>query len=306
MREFMRVTLYPTRVLLQLVPNVIMAPLSMTTAVVIVKIAEGGAKTEFYVFAVLMVILYVFNAALWYIVQLFLDGSAFLTENPFGCFRASKHCSLFITNSILAFAHVLFQLFDGWTNCFIIAVHFASCVQMFINFLDLVFIRTIASEVLLTFMIAEPVMDVMSFFQYATASVKAIPVIDCKYILIMTAGVLVISFIIVHVVVGKKTKRIKKELAYNREDNVWEQEVDEENRMDDAEKVERFVSLGLGESDSKMECYLLQGLARASDLFTDFSLVKYATQKFPTDSMLSFCLRLETYFPFQYREAGVS
>jgi hypothetical protein len=70
---FLAASLYPTQIVLELIPNVILGPLSMTTGSVLVTIAEGGAATQYYIFCVLMPLLYIFNAVIFYVAADFLN-----------------------------------------------------------------------------------------------------------------------------------------------------------------------------------------------------------------------------------------
>jgi hypothetical protein len=53
-----------------------------------------------------------------------------------------------------------------------------------------------------------------------------------------------------------------------------------------------------------MQSHLLQGLANGCNLFVDFSVLNFATAKYPCDTMLAFCVPAGTFSPCRYREAG--
>jgi hypothetical protein len=298
-RKFATPSLYPTRIVLELVAHVILAPIAVTAGTALVEIGNGDCPFVIYIFAVLTPLLYIFAAVVYDISADFLNTSAYLSRNPFSSFVPNRHSLLFILQSILGFLHVFFQLFPRWTNLFLIVVHCGWCCYNFWAFSDLTFIRLSSSVIVMSFLATEVLTDLLSLILYVTDLA-----IDPVIILGIALGVLVLSLFVVAFWTKRRVAQVKIDLAYNGVVNVFDSEEEVQVTISDAEKQERFDTLSLRKA-ARIRTYSVIGLACSCDLFIDFTLLGHCVQYCDSPELTAFLLRIAVFFPAEYRQANL-
>jgi PAS domain S-box-containing protein len=298
-RKFLEITLYPTRIFMELLPNVVLGPLAMTTGLILSEVGMGTADSVYYVFAILLPLLYLFNAVVFFVTSEFLNQSAYLSKNPFSSFLPRNHVMLFIQNSLLGFAHVFFRLFPRWINIVLIVLHLLGTARLFLGFLHVSFVRLAAAICLMAFSATECIMDLVSLVLYIT-DLEMIP----ELLLGLAGGVLLLSFIVLPLYTERKLKRMRRELAYNEEINICDAEHGTVPQTAEGDIQPRLQALGL-RSEQTAFAYLLCGLTYGCDMFVDFSLMRYILALHQSPAVLTLCLRIMIFFPSEYHQTSL-
>jgi hypothetical protein len=282
-------------------PLIVLCPLGSATASAVIFISEGGGSSYNYALAFVLLLCWIFDAVLLYVVGNFLNAAAYLSQSPFSCFLAGSHSLLFIANSILLFFHVLFDAFPSWPNCGLILVHILFSVYLIVQFYSLSFVRLGSTITVLGFLSAEIVSDVVSLVLYiASLSLNGL------YPIVIAIVALIGGIGLMYRLCTRKDKVIRMSLAYDGVKNIHEGDHPEKSEItiSDLERQERFGLLNL-RNRSRCISHLLCGLRNGCDLFIDFSLIKFAVSEFDDTTMLAICLRMMIFFPSEYRQTNV-
>jgi PAS domain S-box-containing protein len=298
-RKFLRLSMYPTRLIIEIFPLVAVIPLGYVTAQYLMLAASYGMGDQNYGLGALLGFLWLLDATIFYYSGDFLNAAAYLSRSPFSCFLSKTHSMFFIGNSIFHFLHPMFGVFPTWANCFLIVGHFVMTFIMFRRSWGLIFVRLSASITFLGFLVAEMILDVVGLILYITNLKLA-----CEIMVGIMGVLLVGALILMFVLVNKKEKALKISLAYNGVINVHESDEEITFTMSDADKQDRIQSLGL-RSRGRCIAAILCGLRNGCDLFIDFSLIKFAVSEFDDIEMMSLCLRVMIFFPSEYRQTNI-
>jgi hypothetical protein len=123
---------------------------------------RAGAPSGTIAVGVLLFIFYVVLGFVFSFSSDFLIDSAYLSKSPFTSFFPERHSAIFILDSVIACAHVVFQLFPRWCQAFLILGHVVFTGYIIAQFRDLTMIKPSAQATIWGFLAAEAITDVLS------------------------------------------------------------------------------------------------------------------------------------------------
>ena len=310
-RRFIKWTLYPTRIIVEFIPLILICPIGLYIGQLFTQITRGF-KTMHVVFFVLGILYACFVVFIHFVVSFLLSSSPYLSPAPTSCWSGSFYFILTINYGAWPLLAEIFQIFDSYYSNILIALKLAVSAYMFFELTSLPVVHVDINAVVFTVMVCFTGLDILTFIKLCG--------VDIDYLVFLIVGVVLflLSAVGSKIFISKYRIILKKRLSYQALDKFCEenevqetidQDITNQNQpkskvavyCNDNRKREYFRHFKIDVSESKAELYLRVGLAEHADLFIDWSLVKYIAEYYPSPHMLATLTQFISYFPGESR-----
>jgi hypothetical protein len=131
--------------------------------------------------------------------------------------------------------HEAFIVFPRWPNLFLVVAHFVNCNRLFIAFLDFSFLQLSATIIMLSVLLTEQILDLVSFILYI-ADIE----FDGLYVLVGAVVILIVSLAVASYFCIRHQNAMIATLSYDEVCNVHDMDEPSDYTLTDPEKVDRF------------------------------------------------------------------
>jgi len=296
-RKLVKWTLMPSRFLLEAVSLLMLHPVANLFGKSFKIFYENGYQMDNVIYMGCCAIYYLFFSLMYSASCSLTSSSAYMQNSYISSFHSSFILFFAIGNPAFRAFHYVFIVYEEWADLIVIFVHISLFIYYLnkckvfpyaLSFSNITFFGVVVASIILDFA------RVVVFFS------KSIGHNTFTFIFI---GSVVFGMIFSNFYYNFVIERTRKDLSYNREQNLvdYEDEDKEDLVLTDEEKSERFRSLQLDCDGNKAIAYLHYGQEYMTDLFIDFSVVKYIIQNQPSTEVLIHCIRSLSFFPTEYR-----
>lgn len=275
--------LYPARWAIEIISPIMFHPSAALAGAAIVRLSIGDSLVN-WAFVVLDLV-----AMIGFMV-LFLAGfsmncnSAFLNVTYYSMYEPGGLIILAVASAVLLVLTYILTRFSDWVTVIVQLVHTAFCVIVMTMFWRFPFHKLSSSvvgcAVCATCILQNITMIIFNFL-------RGVPV---YVVFILLAVYLVGSFVVFYPVLLKRARKIVSDMMYP------------EEGMSEEDKVQHFMSLGLGNNEAKALMYLRMGFATIGDFFIDWSFMKFVAQTYPSNNAICRCIQILAFFPGESRQ----
>jgi len=214
--------------------------------------------------------------------------SACIHVNCMSTFNPSVIMQYMFGSNLFALFFVFFKGYSQWTALIIYFVHSIFCIELIYSTSFHVFHRT-SSCITFSSMVCSLVsVDLFHIFAYFFQSIK----IEFLFGAILVFGG--ISYVCFSIYYRKSIDSIKRCLSLS-----------QVGSMTDQEKINHYIELGFLQDYEKALHYLRIGFISGSDLFFDWSLLRFIAQTHQISECISECLQILSFFPCETRELNM-
>lgn len=292
-RRFNKKSLYPTRILMELIPLILVNPLSYVTGTAFVNLTvEKDTCALNIVIFVLSLIEYIFTAGFFYYSSSIFGSSAYFSLSPFAAFNHIIYVNLCTFSSVFLLLGKCFEFFPEWAEEALIAVHLVFMIIMIISMTKSPFLKFSSNVFFMGICIASAGND---FIRFISAFFDLNGLIAFIIFLVFIVIGFVVAFISFKLGIKKKKK-----------DVIFESIQDQKNGVPpDEERLERLLYLKLDQNESKALCFFDFVISNHVVSYLDFFLIKFITQHHHSINSLCHCIRIMVCLPCNGRNMNL-
>ena len=310
-RRFSKITVFPTRICIEIIVPIMLVPLAHMTGHSFFHITSKGTSKEpqMYCFFIFGLLEYIICICIFYYSASIIGVSAYLSPSPISAFNYKPYVHLILSTSIFTIFETCFLRFPNWTTHPLIVFHiiFGCLIAYNLSFQPFVsakwncyFLIIDIFAVLLDFLkLASNFFDFFELFKDKENGNTTILIIN----LICFFSLLAISIVVSVVYSYKRYKKMMKTLmTFPNHDN--EMEVIENNTktvISEDEKTNLFMKLKLDLSESYALSVLYFVIQNHLVPYLDFTLIKFILNSHKSINAMMQCMRSISYFPSNSR-----
>jgi hypothetical protein len=218
-REFLQQTLLPTRFVLEIIPSIIMYPISRNFGDFLYQIENGHATSLIYVLATLMLLCYILNIIVTCFGRGVLNASVYLASSPFSTFRPDYHSSYTCVNSIVLILAEVFRIFPEFCEAILVLVHSALLCFLAYKMYDYSFVQWTTTVTITSVIETNVILDIVNIILWIS-EIQITP----RNILISYISIFASFCLVSCLVIRMEINKIRKDLAYDFAVNVHDTE----------------------------------------------------------------------------------
>ncbi|OHT12376.1 Adenylate and Guanylate cyclase catalytic domain containing protein [Tritrichomonas foetus] len=284
-RRYMKWTLYPTRVIIEIIAPIFLHPSTAAAGSALLTLMNTKTALS-WVFFVIGVIIYVCFLFIFLTGYSFMCNSAILVTTLYTAFDPTFMKIMSITSSLMVFLSFLFYNFEGWVTNILQIVHFAIFLYLFIQVFQIKFHSKVGNYLVFSFVLTSLLCDLLLLI------CNLAPTILFGMIPIFVSIIAFVLFYVIGIFVIKATfKKVANQMKYD---------IEEDEEVTAEFQSNLFRSLRIDTSRNKALLYLRIGLVEMTEPFTDWSLVKFIIANYADDqSVLCPVIQILSFFPCQ-------
>jgi len=284
-RRFVMWMLYPVRFLCEIFPIVALHPIANFLGFQYLKVRNVNASLNETLIGFLLLMIFAFFAKVSLTTYSFLSISPFLGDNILSI-DDHKALGLFIAfNPIFRVFNIGFSANQQWTQYILVIIHIFFLIYLLTKISFVPFFSRLSNVVFLSLCYSCIGFDGIKLLFHFIKQ-------EFDYFLMVFVPILILICAIGSMYYQhKRISIIVKDLSM----------IESENNMTEEEKIERLNSLGFDSGLFKLRMYIHYGLSKNCDLFNDFSLIRFALQRYEDPSLFCYCIKFLSYFPSEDR-----
>ncbi|KAK8842310.1 hypothetical protein M9Y10_025887 [Tritrichomonas musculus] len=293
-RRFYKRSLYPTRVLLELLPLVIILPLANFTGTMFVRLTVlKDSGTINIVLFVVGIVEYIITSAFFFFTSSVIGSSAYFSLSPFTAFNHRIYVNLVTISSVFLLLSNVFEFFPEWTILALVLVHVAFMALIIIQMTRRPFLRLFSNILFLGISFISIGNDLLRFVSSFFEEPNGLIGFICFLVFI------VLGFVGSSIFYNVQNNYIKKQF-------IFETNEDNKNAIpSDDERLERLLYLKLDQSKSKALYYYDYIISNHITSYLDFFIVKFIIQYHHSIDVLCHCIRVMCCLPSNNRNLNV-
>ncbi|OHT07782.1 Adenylate and Guanylate cyclase catalytic domain containing protein [Tritrichomonas foetus] len=292
-RRFFKKTLYPTRIVLELLSAIFIQPTCSFAGQMFLKLFDKEANTVITVaFLIISLIEVIGFSVISYQVNMYIGESIYLPTSILAAFDLRPYLYIIIINPLFTLVAYVVAYFPEWLIHPVICIHIAFVIFVLIKFRYKPFIRTGTNVYLAGGFLASGLLDLFrligNFFDNPSGIIG----------LIVFILFIIIGFVLTGLFFHFQKKRILKNLTIipdNEEVSVPGEDY----------RTGLFIDLRLDTDESKALMYYNFIIANNLELYLDFFVAKFIVQHHRTNRALSHCIKVMAFFPPQVRTMNI-
>ncbi|OHT16587.1 Adenylate and Guanylate cyclase catalytic domain containing protein [Tritrichomonas foetus] len=296
-RRFNKTTLYPTRMILELLPLVLMHPCGVYAAKLFkMMVINKNYAIGLILFFVIMLIEFILVTIFAFYATSIIGSSAYLASSPFTTFNSKPFVRIIIISPLFALLTYAFAYFPYWTENVLMVLHILVMILFAFEMSQGPFVTNATNIIFMTIAVSTIVNDIMRFICTFLKNPNSIS----TTFLSLTFMVLSAIFSVIYFNVRqKKMKKILTILGPEGQEN-------ETYRPNDNERNELFQKLKLDKSEFKALSYLdFTVYHNMTQYCIDFYLLKYIIQIHHSMNTLIHCTRIIACIPSSSRNLNI-
>ena len=311
-RRFIKWTLYPTRIIIEFFPLILVAPIGMLLGDLFLEIISGPSTIDI-VFFVLTIIYGAFIVYAHFVVSLLFSSSPYISSAPTSCWSGSFYFILTANIGLWPLLSEILSIFEIYYTMILIILKVFASIYLLIMLTSLPAIQIPINAVLMSIIISYTALDVLIFIKLFDVNINYI------VILVVPFALLLILLVVNKIVDEKLVIHLKKNLSNKALEALEEMDPEELRSIVESEQTPTptgkqaflqcndekrrylFKTYGIDRTARKAEMYMRIGLSSHSDLFIDWSLIKYVAEFHQTTHMMCTITQFLSYFPCESR-----
>ncbi|OHS99621.1 Adenylate and Guanylate cyclase catalytic domain containing protein [Tritrichomonas foetus] len=286
-RRFQKWTLYPTRILIEIVPLLMLAPLALLTGRLFRKMVTKNSPFYLYILFIISFVYYIFFALVFNISFGFIFKSIYLPISPLAAFNGGPFVRLIFLSSLYLLLSNALSIFPKWIFFFLIPLHFLPGILLLNTFMHRPFLKKFPSIWSLS------IISVCELFDIFQIVLKFVPNLNGALALIISGILLVVTIIVDFIYYFSSRKKYFKLTG-----QIVEQLADlDENHNNDESKFAIFESFEIAKTETTAQMFIEFAVSEHIYQLIDFPMIKYLYQCHYTTTMLISCLRILAFFP---------
>ncbi|KAK8837861.1 hypothetical protein M9Y10_035800 [Tritrichomonas musculus] len=310
-RRFSKFTLYPTRILIELITPIMLVPLSHITGHSLSDITSDDKETapQMYAYFAVGLIEYIICICIFFYSSSIIGVSAFMSLSPLSVFDYKPYVYMLLSTSVFSLFEVCFVLFPAWTSHPLVVFHicFGCFIAYRLTFQPFTSVRW--NCFFMTFSVFSVLLDVLklitNFFNIGDLLKDKK---NCNELILIANlvcffGLLVISIVVSVVYSVLRFKKLNQVL-----NSIVEKDNDQNSegaavktKYTDEERTEIFLNLKLDHSELMALSVLYYVTQNHLVPYLDFCLIKFILNSHKTVDAMMQCMRLISYFPSNSR-----
>ncbi|OHS96426.1 Adenylate and Guanylate cyclase catalytic domain containing protein [Tritrichomonas foetus] len=302
-RRFIGWTLYATRFLLEFVPQIITLPMANFLGSMFVTIVEDNSL-EVDIYFVFTLIFWAVIVFIFYLMCYFSSVSPYIASTPIACWSGSYMFIMFMSLSIFTILSYVFQIFARWIDILLVAARIAVSIYLILRATYLPFVRVSSNVLVTSIFVTCTALDIVTIVETAGITLNYYVHIAVLF------GVMTISLIVVHFIQKKSWSKVYHSLAASclekieidtEKPDIQNLQANQINFLQDQARKQLLLSYGLDRNFRKLQYYIRVGIAQRSDLFLDWSLLKFGAEFYDSTEMYCLIVQILSYFPSESR-----
>ncbi|OHT01729.1 Adenylate and Guanylate cyclase catalytic domain containing protein [Tritrichomonas foetus] len=297
-RRFIRWTLYVGKIILEFVPRCFIIPLGQFIGQVFLVITTEDSTPKDIAFFVIALVFYICFLVVLYVVDSFMAMSPYLSSSPTASLNSSIHFIITSVSSIFVIISHVFQLYGRWLDTLTIVIHVLFNVYLIFKMFYLPFTRIVMNHFMSSIFSGCIVCDCMIMYEINNKVLPYLP-----YLIVQLAS-LVIFNIIYGFIMNKQARKASHNLMYKSMigDDIEAKEGSSLSNISDEMRKQWFSDLKIDKFLPNCLYFIHIGLLNYSDLFIDFSLVKFAAEAFDNNKdLVCYIIQILALFPSESR-----
>ncbi|OHT01909.1 Adenylate and Guanylate cyclase catalytic domain containing protein [Tritrichomonas foetus] len=288
-KKVIKWTLYVCRFILEFIPRILAIPLSSLVGVLFLKVINSPTTAEI-VFFVITAIIFIIILIILNISQGLLSNSPYLSSSSLSAFHSGIHFYVVGVFSVFNLALYVLQNYSRWLDYIGIGLHLVYVICLSVYGFTMPFVKVDSNGIANAMLFSCFALDVLSVVADIGVYIKDVTILG------IAATSLVVGLAVYIPIFRLLAKKAQKKLMYQALEDEMECELNDENKHAwfDRLKIDKFSFM--------CKFYLHIGLIHHSDLFIDFSLLKYSLECYVTNfDMMCYFDQILALFPSEIR-----
>ena len=285
--------LYCARIVLEVIAPVLFHPAAALTGSSIQRLAQQD-EPEMWAFIIFSVIFFAGYIFLFWTGFSLSCCSACLNVTGYSMYDPKPLIIIALVSSGIVMLMYVVSLIDEWVFYFLQVAHALVCCLLLYLISYMPFHLLLGSVLTCSTLFTAMCLDICIIIFTAIGGVPSY-----APLIVLLIG-FVASSITFTIFFNLRTKKIHRDLTYDSYDE--EEDDGDEIEMTDEDKISRFMSLKLNRNERKALMYFRIGFQKMSDMFIDWSLMRFIVQTYQTNTAIAGCIQILALFPGESRQ----
>ncbi|OHS94912.1 Adenylate and Guanylate cyclase catalytic domain containing protein [Tritrichomonas foetus] len=297
-RRFVRWTLYVGKIILEFIPRCFLMPLASLLGRLFLIITGDESSPKYVAFFVISCIFYISMIIVLYVIDSFMAISPYLSSSPIASLNSTIHFTITSASSVFILLSYVFQLYGSWLDTLLVILHVIFQVYIIFRLFYAPFTRIKMNSFLCSILTADIICDFLMIYEVNGKALSYTP-----YFVVQVASLVVFN-IVYGLIMTNMAKKARHNLFYKTMigDDLEGKEGPPSSMVNDEMRKQWYADLKIDKFMLNCFYYLHIGLLNHSDLFIDFSLIKFAAEVYDNNKdLVCFIIQILTLFPSESR-----